>query len=116
MDTSSNYYIITNRIFNPIRKFSWLITVIVAIGGLWFPKFGLIVLLIMAGLLVTAFFNGRYWCGNVCPHGSLFDRIISPFSRNKKIPSVFKTKVFITLFFLFFVVNLGRKIFKVIGL
>lgn len=111
-----NYYIKTNRVFNPIRKYSWLITVMVAIGGLWFPKLGLIVLVIMASLLTTAFFNGRYWCGNVCPHGSLFDRVIYPISRNSKIPGALKTKVFVTLFFLFFAANLARRVVKVIGL
>ena len=90
-----NYYIKTNRIFNPIRKYTWLITVIVAIGGLWFPKLGLLVLAIMAALMITAFFDGRFWCGNVCPHGSLFDRVIQPISRNGKIPVFFKTKVFV---------------------
>jgi polyferredoxin len=110
---SNNYYIKTNRIFNPVRKYAWMVTVIIAIGGLWIPKLGLIVLLIMGSLLVTAFLKGRYWCGNVCPHGSLFDKIIGPFSRNKKIPSFMKSKVFVTLFFLFFVGNLGRKVFDV---
>lgn len=110
------YYIKTNRIFNPIRKYTWLVTVIIAIGGLWYPKLGLVVLGIMAALITTAFFNGRFWCGNVCPHGSLFDRVIMPISRNTKIPSLFKTKVFVVLFFLFFVWNLSRKIVKVFSL
>ena len=116
MNPLHNYFIKTNRIFTPIRKYAWLLTVIVAIGGLWYPKLGLIVLAVMASLLTTAFFNGRYWCGNVCPHGSLFDRVIHPISRNKKIPAVFKTKVFIILFFAFFIWNLSRRIIKVIGL
>ena len=116
MKSVKNYYIKTNRIFNPVRKYAWLVTVIVAIGGLWVPKLGLIVLAIMASLLTTAFFNGRFWCGNVCPHGSLFDRVIHPISRNGKIPALFKSKVFIVLFFAFFVWNLSRRFIKVIGL
>jgi NAD(P)H-flavin reductase/ferredoxin len=111
-----NYYIKTNRIFNPIRKYTWLVTVVVAIGGLWFPKLGLVVLAIMAALIATAFFNGRFWCGNVCPHGSLFDRVIQPISRNGKIPAFFKTKTFVILFFLFFMWNLSRKVIKVASL
>ncbi len=113
MSNLTNYYIKTNRIFHPIRKYSWMVTVIIAIGGLWLPKLGLAALLIISGLLITAFFKGRYWCGNVCPHGSLFDRILSPISRNKKIPHLIKTKPFIVLFFLFFVANLARKVLKV---
>lgn len=111
-----NYYIKTNRIFNPIRKYTWLVTIIVAIGGLWFPKLGLVVLAIMAALITTSFFNGRFWCGNVCPHGSLFDRVILPISRNGNIPTFFKTKVFVVLFFIFFVWNLSRRVVKVFSL
>ncbi len=116
MSDMRNYYIKTNRIFNPIRKYTWLVTVIVAIGGLWFPKLGLVVLAIMAALMTTAFFDGRFWCGNVCPHGSLFDRVIQPISKNGKIPAFFKTQVFVVLFFTFFVWNLSRKVIKVFSL
>jgi NAD(P)H-flavin reductase/ferredoxin len=116
MSDLRNYYIKTNRIFNPVRKYTWLVTVIIAIGGLWFPKLGLVVLAIMAALIATAFFNGRYWCGNVCPHGSLFDNVIMPISRNSKIPALFKTKAFVVLFFTFFVWNLSRKVINVFSL
>jgi len=116
MSNNRNYYIKTNRIFNPIRKYTWLVTVIVAIGGLWLPKLGLIVLAIMAALITTAFFNGRFWCGNVCPHGSLFDRVILPISRNGKIPTFLKTKAFVILFFVFFMWNLSRRVIKAAAL
>lgn len=105
-----NYFIKTNRIFNPIRKYGWIVTLLIAIGGLWEPKLGLAVMLIMAGLIITSFFSGRYWCGNICPHGSLFDKIILPISSNRKIPNFFKSKPFIIGFFLFFMFNFIRKI------
>lgn len=105
-----NYYIKTNRIFNSVREYGWIVTMLVAIGGLWEPKLGLIVVLIMTGLTVTSFFSGRYWCGNICPHGSLFDKIILPISANKKIPGIVKSKPFAIGFFLFFIFNFTRKI------
>lgn len=113
MGKLNNYYIKTNRTFSFIRKYAWIITVLVAIGGQWEPKLGLIVLFIMVGLTATAFFNGRHWCGNFCPHGSLFDRIIMPIGRNKKIPDFFKSKFMITVFFIFFMTNFTRKIINV---
>lgn len=113
MNNTNNYYIKTNRIFNSVRKYGWIFTILVAIGGLWEPKLGLMVLFIIGGLTVTSFFKGRYWCGNFCPHGSLFDKIILPVSLNKKIPNFIKAKPFIASFFIFFMVNLGRKIFKI---
>lgn len=111
-----NYFIKTNRAFTSIRKYAWILTVLVAIGGLWQPKLGLLVILIMAGLTATAFFNGRYWCGNFCPHGSLFDVIISPISQNRKIPKFLRSKTMITLFFIFFMYNFSKKIVRVSSL
>lgn len=113
MENLNNYYIKTNRTFSTIRKYAWILTVLVAIVGQWEPKLGLSVVFIMAGLTITAFFNGRYWCGNFCPHGSLFDRIIMSISMNKKIPSFLKSKVMIIGFFIFFMANFTRKIIKV---
>ncbi|KAB3524826.1 4Fe-4S binding protein [Alkaliphilus serpentinus] len=111
-----NYYIKTNRVFTPIRKYGWFFTVLVAIGGLWEPKLGLLVLFIMAGLTITAFFTGRYWCGNFCPHGSLFDVLLTPLSTNRKIPKILKSKIMIIGFFGFFMWNFSRKVFKVLGI
>lgn len=110
MDQANNYYIKTNRIFHPIRKYSWIFTLLVAIGGLWEPKLGLLVLFVMAGLVTTSFFKGRFWCGNVCPHGSLYDRIILPFSRNKKIPKTLQSKIFVALFFSFFIFSFSNRV------
>ena len=108
-----NYYIKTNRTFSSIRKYAWIFTVLVAIGGLWVPKLGLLVILIMIGLTATSFFTGRYWCGNFCPHGSLFDRVFMPISFNKKIPNFLKSKIMIVGFFLFFMYNFSRKVIGV---
>ncbi len=106
-----NYYIKTNRSFTVLRKFGWIFTMLVALGGLWEPKLGLAVIFIMAGLTLTAFFNGRFWCGNICPHGSLFDTLIHPISRNAKIPGFLKSKAMVIGFFLFFMYNFTNRIF-----
>lgn len=109
-------YLKTNRTFTTIRKYAWIITLLVAVGGLWEPKLGLLVLFIMAGLTITSFFTGRYWCGNICPHGSLFDRLLLPISPNKKIPDFLKSKVMIIGFFIFFMFNFSRKLLNVFQL
>lgn len=111
-----NYYIKTTRTFTTVRKYSWLITVLVAIGGLWVPKLGLVVILIMASLITTSFFSGRFWCGNFCPHGSLFDRVILPISQNKRIPKILKSRMVVIGFFALFSFSFSRKILTVIQL
>ena len=69
----ATYNIKTARTFTVIRQYAFLFTLTVAIGGLYYPKLGLSVIPVMIGLLLFSFFKGRYWCGNICAHGSLFD-------------------------------------------
>jgi len=106
METS---YLKTKRMLTPLRKFAWIFTLLVGIGGLFYPKLGLLVIPVMLSLTLMAFFRGRYWCGNFCPHGSLFDALL-PLSKNQKIPEFLKSKIFITAVFIFFAYNLSRKL------
>ncbi len=111
-----SFYIKANRIFNPVRKYSWLFTLLVGLVGLWYPRLGLLVIPVMVTLTTLALFKGRYWCGNVCSHGSLFDVILMPFSRNGQIPRLLRSRVVAWLFFAFFGWNIGSKVFRVAGL
>jgi NAD(P)H-flavin reductase/polyferredoxin len=108
-----NFNIKTNRAFTKVRRYAWIFTVAVAIGGLWYPKLGLLVLPIILSLTVMSFFKGRYWCGNFCPHGSLYDHVMMPLSRNKMIFPFLKSKITVSLFFLWFLFNLSRKFIRV---
>ncbi|NLM52223.1 MAG: 4Fe-4S binding protein [Firmicutes bacterium] len=101
-------YLKTNRLLTPLRKIAWIFTLLVGIGGFFYPKLGLLVIPVMLTLTLMAFFKGRYWCGNFCPHGSLFDALL-PLSKNQKIPGFLKSKWFISAVFVFFAVNLTRK-------
>ncbi|MBR0596492.1 4Fe-4S binding protein [Sinanaerobacter chloroacetimidivorans] len=112
----SSFYMKTNKVFTPIRKYAWIFTLTVAIGGLWYPKLGLLVIPVILSLTLLSFFKGRYWCGNFCPHGSLFDSLLNPLSRNQRIPKFFRSRIFAGFFFLFFTANLIRKIIKVAGI
>ncbi len=105
----SQIYLKTNRIFSPWRKYAWIFTLTVAVGGLWFPLLGLLVLPVMLGLTAVSFIKGRYWCGNICPHGSLFESLLEPFAVNRHIPDFLKTKAFGIGFFAFFGYNLFNR-------
>lgn len=80
------YNIKAKRTFTVVRKYSFIFTLVVALAGQFEPKLGLLVIPIMIGLLIASFFKGRYWCGNICSHGSYYDSLLLPFSRNSKIP------------------------------
>ncbi|GAA0179534.1 hypothetical protein SH2C18_23850 [Clostridium sediminicola] len=111
-----SFYIKTNRVFTIIRKYGFIFTLAVAIGGLWYPRLGLLVIPVMIGLMLYSFFKGRFWCGNICAHGSLFDSLLMPISRNKKIPKFFKSKALGIVFFILFSYKLISKFIKVAAL
>ncbi len=106
----------TNLIFTPIRKYGWIFTLLIAIVGLYIPKIGLLVIPVMLLLTSMAFFKGRFWCGNFCPHGSLFDSLLYPLSRNMKIPKFFKSKIFVSFFFVLFFYKLISKFIEVFAI
>jgi len=85
-----------------IKNWSWLLVPVIALGGLFWPQLGLLLFPIMLTLMGIGLFRGKYWCGNICPHGSLFDRIIAPFSRGRKIPGLFHSPFWRWGFFIFF--------------
>jgi polyferredoxin len=112
----STFYIKTNRIFTFWRNWTWLFIIIVAFGGLWYPKLGLLMIPVMLALPLLGFAKGKYWCGNICPHGSLFDRFIQPLSVNRKMPKWTKSKITIVIAFSWFMYILGSRLFKVFSI
>lgn len=106
----------TNSSISVIKKWSWLFILLVAVGGLWYPKLGLLLLPIMLLLPLLGFTKGKFWCGNICPHGSFFDRFLWSVSRNGKIPAWIKAKTTVFLAFSFFVFMLGKRILSVLPL
>ncbi|MBS4053263.1 MAG: 4Fe-4S binding protein [Thermaerobacter sp.] len=106
----------TKRTFSALRQYGWLFTLTVAFGGLWYPRLGLLVFGVIFSLAVMSLFKGRYWCGNYCAHGSLFDQILLPLSRNRKIPNALKSVYVQAAVMTWFMYNLGSRFVRVAGL
>ncbi|WMW22703.1 4Fe-4S binding protein [Methanolobus mangrovi] len=68
-----------------------ILVIIVSIAGLWFPLLGYFLMLVFATLLVTSYFRGRWFCGNLCPRGSFNDFWVGKITRNKKIPAILRS-------------------------
>ncbi len=102
------------RVSHPVKRYSWLVVLLVAVGGLWFHVLGLIMIPIMVTLMVMSIFSGKYWCGNICPHGSWFDGILNPLSRNATLPPLFRAKPVAVLLLIAFMVMLGLRLSSVI--
>jgi len=104
------------RAFTTIRQYGWLFTLMVAFGGLWYPRLGLLVFGVIFSLAVMSLFKGRYWCGSYCAHGSLFDQLLLPFSRNRVIPRILKSVYVQAAVMAWFMYNLGSRFVRVAGL
>lgn len=101
------------------QKTAWIMVPIIAFGGLWWHKLGLLLLPIMVTLIVLGFRNGKYWCGKLCPHGSLFDFILGPYSPKKRDKSAFgflSSKWLQAAFFAFYMFMFMRRLARVIPL
>ena len=115
---AASFYIKTKRSFSLIRSYAWFLTILIGIGGQFVPRLGLLVPLIMLSLMGMSIFKGKYWCGNFCPHGSFFDNLLQPLSRNTKIPPFLRSRALISTFLLFFMYNLGNRfihVFEALG-
>jgi len=115
-NSTVSFYINTNRSFSPVRKYIWILTIIIAIGGQFVPVLGLLVPFIMAALIIMSLFKGKYWCGNFCPHGSFFDNLLQPISRHVKIPGILRSPIVIVAAFLFFIYSFSTRFFHVYGM
>lgn len=101
---------------NKVKDYSWILVPIIAVGGLFYPKLGLLLLPIMGTIIIMGLFTGKFWCGNLCPHGGLFDQIIAPFSKNRKIPKAISSRTFKIVFFLFFMGMFSVRTMRIISL
>jgi polyferredoxin len=77
-----------------ISTFSWVMVPLISIGGLWYPKLGLLLLGMMIFFLIFSYFKGRFWCGNLCPRGAFVEIFIKPISFYGKIPPLLSSKYF----------------------
>ncbi len=98
-----------------ITPYLGILVLIVSIGGLWYPALGYFMLLVFAAIFLISPFRGRWFCGNLCPRGSLVDFWISKISKKEKIPAVFRSFwLRIPVFFLL-MGFMGYRVMSVIG-
>lgn len=102
------------RINHPLKHYSWLLVPIIALGGLFLPLLGLLLLPIMGFLVISGFRGGKYWCGNLCPHGSLFDKIYFPYFKDNKFPNLIKNVWTTRIFFIFFMLMFGLRVQRIL--
>lgn len=72
-----------------IKPYLYWILILFLMVGIYYPAIGLLALICMLAPVALAPAKGRFWCGNYCPRGSLYDQIISRYSLKKKAPAIF---------------------------
>ncbi len=90
----ANFYMKTFNNISKYRLFVWPIVLLVSIGGFFIPKLGLIILPMFAFIMISGFFKGRYWCGNLCPRGAFLDIPMRKTGKFSTIKKIFKNKYF----------------------
>ncbi len=78
----------------------WILLVYLVVA-FFFPVVGWLAFICMIAPVALSVFRGRYWCGNYCPRGSFYDRVISKISRHKTIPPFLRLvpfRIFMVLF------------------
>ncbi|MGI6165767.1 MAG: 4Fe-4S binding protein [Limnochordia bacterium] len=98
------------------QQVTWLLMPIIALGGLYYHKLGLLLLPIMLTLIVLGVFRGKYWCGKLCPHGSLFDVVLKPFTSNKRTPKILGSGGFRLVLFGLYMFMFIRRVARVLPL
>lgn len=71
----------------------WIFFIYLILGWI-FPVVGWAALICMLGPVLTSIWKGRFWCGNVCPRGSVYDRLLSKYSPHRPIPKFVRTSGF----------------------
>jgi ferredoxin-type protein NapH len=95
------------------RRLQWALApvVIITIGLGWkHPVLGFSVPVVMLMGMAGGLINGRYVCGNLCPRGSFFDRLMARISFQKEIP-VFMRQM--PLRWVIFAAMMGFMVFRV---
>lgn len=101
-----------NKLLNLWKNYSFLIFFAFVVVGLFDFRIAIAAIICMLGPIVVSLFKGRFWCGNLCPRGSFYDRVVSKFSKTRKVPGFLKSTLFRALMVVFMLSMFGFGIYK----
>lgn len=85
------------------------------VAGYFYPVIGFLAIICMIAPVAFAVRRGRWWCGNACPRGSLYDRVLSRFSPHRPIPAFVRTRGFRAFMVLFIFTMFGVQMYRAWG-
>lgn len=89
----------------------YLILLAYLVIGFFYPVIGLLALICMVAPVAFAIRRGRWWCGNACPRGNMYDRLLARFSPHRPIPPFVRTKSFRLFMVMFIFTMFGIQMF-----
>ncbi|MCD8236910.1 MAG: 4Fe-4S binding protein [Prevotellaceae bacterium] len=79
----------------PKKGFSlYWILLLYLVAGYFYPVIGFLAVICMIAPVAFAIRKGRWWCGNACPRGDFYDRVLAKYSPHKPIPAFVRMKGF----------------------
>ena len=82
-------------------NYLYLILLAYLLIGWFYPVIGLLALICMIAPVAFAVRRGRWWCGNACPRGSMYDNLLAKYSPHRPIPAFVRTfgfRLFMVMF------------------
>ena len=101
-----------NKLLNLWKNYSFIVFFAFVVLSLFDFRIAIAAVICMVAPIVVSLFKGRFWCGNLCPRGSFYDRIVSKFSNDKKVPRFLKNNVFRGFMVVFMLSMFGIGIYK----
>lgn len=92
----------------------WILLVYLVVGY-FYPVIGFLAVICMIAPVAFAVRKGRWWCGNACPRGNLYDRLLAKYSPHKPIPAFVRTKEFRIFMVMFIFTMFGIQMYRAWG-
>lgn len=100
------------KVFEIWKKYSFLLLIAFIILGAFDLRIGIAAIICMVAPIIISISRGRFWCGNLCPRGNFYDRIVIKFSNKKKVPKLLKSIYFRASVVIFMFTIFGMGIYK----
>lgn len=92
----------------------WILLIYLVVGY-FYPIIGFLAVICMIAPVAFAVRRGRWWCGNACPRGSLYDKILSKYSPHRPIPSFLRSRGFRIFMVMFIFTMFGIQMYRAWG-
>ena len=89
----------------------WILLVYLVVGY-FYPVIGFLAVICMIAPVAFAVRKGRWWCGNACPRGNFYDRVLAKYSPHKPIPAFVRTKGFRIFMVMFIFTMFGIQMYR----